>query len=56
MQIVSCMDWAKEYRSALATYAKSSVINIVRSNIAEVMYDVYRNNEYTRQNVGYVIK
>ena len=50
------LDWAQEYKKALDVYAKWSVINIMRSNIAEVMYDVYRNNEYERKPVWYVIK
>lgn len=50
-------DWAKEYRNKVQFYTKETQIaNLQRSNIAEVMYDIYRNNEYQRQSVGYVIK
>lgn len=50
-------DWAWEYRAMLQGYAKTTYIeNITRGNIAELMYDVYKNNMYERTEKGYVIK
>ena len=50
-------DWAAPYRIQLASYAKvSSFNNSGRGNIAEVIYDLYRNNSYALKNIGYVIQ
>ncbi len=50
-------DWAEEYRKALSSYATVSRLDDRgRGNIAEVMYDLYKNNEYVLKDVGYVVK
>lgn len=50
-------DWAEPYMTKLNQYTTtSSLDNTGRGNIAEVIYDVYRNNTYTSQSGGYVIQ
>jgi hypothetical protein len=40
----------------LKNYAKTQLNSSKRDTIAEVVYDVYRWNEYTLEDIGYVIK
>ncbi len=50
-------DRALNYRNTLSYYAKRSLLNDQgRGNIAEAIYDLYRNNEYVLKDMGYVIK
>lgn len=44
------------YKTFLKNYAKTQLRSTRRDNIAEVVYDIYRRNEYILQDVGYVIK
>lgn len=51
------LQWSQPYHSQLHAFMKNSTLRTMkRENIAEVMYDVYRNNTYTHQSVGYVIQ
>lgn len=51
------VQWAQPYHAQLGVFMKNSTLfSMKRENIAEVMYDVYRNNTYTYQSVGYVIQ
>ena len=50
-------DRSKNYRSYINTITpKSDLSNQVRGTVAEVIYDVYRNNSYELKDIGYVIK
>ncbi len=50
-------DRARNYRSYInAITPKSDLSNQVRGTVAEVIYDVYRNNSYEFKDIGYVIK
>ena len=50
-------DWSQHYRIQLNKYARLTQLNDRgRGNIAEVMYDLYRNNTYILQDVLYVIQ
>ena len=50
-------DWSQHYRIQLNKYARLTQLNDRgRGNIAEVMYDLYRNNTYILQDVWYVIQ
>ena len=50
-------DWSQPYRIQLNKYARLTQLNDRgRGNIAEVMYDLYRNNTYILQDVWYVIQ
>jgi hypothetical protein len=49
--------WFDPYKIALQQYAKVSRLNnIKRWNIAVVLYDLYKNNDYELKDVWYVIK
>jgi hypothetical protein len=48
-------DRASVYRTFLNRYAQTKLLSTKRDNIAEVMYDLYRWNEYNFSNIGYVI-
>ena len=50
-------DRSKNYRSYINTITpKSHLVNEIRGTVAEVIYDVYRNNSYELKDIGYVIK
>lgn len=50
-------DWAANYRAALDFYRHESLFeNTQRATIAELVYDVYKNNLYVAKEVGYVVK
>ncbi len=49
-------DWAAEYRKLLQWYTSTAFVSLHRSNIAEVLYDLYRNNDYDRTSIWYIIK
>jgi hypothetical protein len=49
-------DRSNAYKQFLKNYAKTTLQSSKRENIAEVVYDVYRWNEYVREDIGYVIK
>ena len=50
-------DWARNYRNYIGSIAsKSALKNDIRWTVAEVIYDLYRNNDYELKEVGYVIK
>ena len=50
-------DRARNYRSYINTITpKSHLVNEIRGTVAEVIYDVYRNNSYELKDIGYVIK
>ncbi len=49
------VDWAAPYRKSLASYTQTPRSSLYRENIAEVLYDIYKNNKYSRERVGYVI-
>ena len=50
-------DRSKNYRSYINTITpKSHLVNEIRGTVAEVIYDVYRNNSYEFKDIGYVIK
>ena len=49
--------WSDPYKIELMKYAKVSKLNDRgRGNIAEVIYDLYRNNQYELKDIWYVIK
>ncbi len=50
-------DWAKNYKDALAQFALNETLtSLTRQNVAEVLYDLYRNNTYElKSGVGYVV-
>ncbi len=50
-------DRSKNYRTYInAITPKSDLKNEIRGTVAEVIYDVYRNNSYELKDIGYVIK
>ena len=50
-------DRARNYRNYIGSIAsKSALKNDIRWTVAEVIYDLYRNNDYELKEVGYVIK
>ena len=50
-------DRSKNYRTYInAITPKSDLKNGVRGTVAEVIYDLYRNNSYELKDIGYVIK
>ena len=50
-------DRARNYRSYIGSISsKSALKNDIRWTVAEVIYDLYRNNDYELKEVGYVIK
>ena len=50
-------DRSKNYRTYINTITpKSDLKNEVRGTVAEVIYDLYRNNSYELKDIGYVIK
>ena len=49
-------DRSNAYKIFLKNYAKTQLNSSKRETIAEVVYDVYRWNEYTLEDIGYVIK
>ena len=50
-------DRSKNYRTYInAITPKSDLKNEVRGTVAEVIYDLYRNNDYELKDIGYVIK
>ena len=50
-------DRSKNYRTYInAITPKSDLKNEVRGTVAEVIYDLYRNNSYELKDIGYVIK
>ena len=50
-------DRARNYRNYIGSIAsKSALKNDIRWTVAEVLYDLYRNNAYDLKEVGYVIK
>ncbi len=51
----SDVNWASEYKQKMMWYTTVKRTNMRRSNIAEVIYDLYKNNQYTWTNLWYVI-
>ena len=50
-------DRARNYRNYIGSIAsKSALKDDIRWTVAEVIYDLYRNNDYELKEVGYVIK
>ena len=50
-------DRARNYRNYISSIASNSALkNDIRWTVAEVLYDLYRNNAYDLKEVGYVIK
>ena len=50
-------DRARNYRNYIGSISsKSALRNDIRWTVAEVIYDLYRNNDYELKEVGYVIK
>ena len=50
-------DRARNYRNYISSIASNSALkNDIRWTVAEVIYDLYRNNDYELKEVGYVIK
>ena len=50
-------DRSKNYRTYInAITPKSDLKNEIRGTVAEVIYDLYRNNDYELKDIGYVIK
>ena len=50
-------DRARNYRNYISSIASNSALkNDIRWTVAEVLYDLYRNNSYDLKEVGYVIK
>jgi uncharacterized delta-60 repeat protein len=49
-------DRSESYKTFLTQHAKTTLQSSKRENIAEVVYDIYRWNEYVREDIGYVIK
>ena len=50
-------DRARNYRNYIGSISsKSALKNDIRWTVAEVIYDLYRNNDYELKEVGYVIK
>ena len=58
-ELLAEVEWdrSKNYRTYInAITPKSDLKNEVRGTVAEVIYDVYRNNSYELKDIGYVIK
>ena len=50
-------DRARNYKLYISSITpKSHLVNEIRGTVAEVIYDVYRNNSYELKDIGYVIK
>ena len=50
-------DRARNYKLYISSITpKSHLVNEIRGTVAEVIYDVYRNNSYEFKDIGYVIK
>ncbi len=49
-------DRASFYRTKLEHYTNANLNNSGRWNIAEVIYDMYKNNIYILEDIGYVIE
>lgn len=50
-------DWSRNYKLYMKSISpKSDLGDGLRGTVAEVLYDLYRNNEYSLKDVGYVIK
>ncbi len=50
-------DRARNYKLYISSITpKSHLVDEVRGTVAEVIYDVYRNNSYELKDIGYVIK
>ena len=58
-ELLAEVEWdrSKNYRTYInAITPKSDLKNEVRGTVAEVIYDLYRNNSYELKDIGYVIK
>ena len=58
-ELLAEVEWdrSKNYRTYInAITPKSDLKNEVRGTVAEVIYDLYRNNDYELKDIGYVIK
>ncbi len=50
-------DRARNYKLYISSITpKSYLVDDVRWTVAEVIYDLYRNNSYELKDIGYVIK
>ena len=47
--------WASQYKSFLSRHVKAQLNSNARKDIAVTIYDLYRNNDYHIENIGYVI-
>ena len=48
-------NWADYYRDFLAQRVNTQLQSIIRNDIAVTIYDLYRNNDYHMEEIGYVI-
>ena len=47
--------WASQYKSFLNAYVTTQLNSSSRQDIAVTIYDLYRNNTYHMETIGYVI-
>ena len=47
--------WASQYKSFLPRHVKAQLNSNARQDIAVTIYDLYRNNDYHLEDIGYVI-
>ena len=47
--------WASQYKSFLPRHVKAQLNSNARQDIAVTIYDLYRNNDYYMEDIGYVI-
>ena len=50
-----CDAWATQYKAFLNRYVTTQLNSSSRNDIAVTIYDLYRNNTYHMENIGYVI-
>ncbi len=49
-------DWSKNYRSQLETYLQGvEFSSVLRENVTEVLYSLYKNNKFEMKDVGFVV-
>lgn len=47
--------WADNYKKTLDVLSDKTLDNTTRGNMAEVLYDLYKNNNYNLGDIGYVL-